>query len=202
MNDKKTTILLIRHGQTDWNVQKRWQGKADIPLNETGLKQSHLLAERMAVQFPMSRLYTSSLSRAQTTATIVAEKMGIPLHPSDIWQERDAGYYTGKSYTEISNLNKEISETNLIIDDGETPEQVLARIQPEFERLIAKHAGEQFGIVTHGATMGTLIAHILNIPLADNRLISVGTNTGISRITILLGERPRLTLLNDGGHLE
>ncbi|MCP5095378.1 MAG: histidine phosphatase family protein, partial [Chloroflexi bacterium] len=71
-----TTLLLIRHGQTDWNVAGRWQGHADIPLNEIGKAQANALAERLA-DWPIKAIYRSDLMRCVQTATAVSNTTGI-----------------------------------------------------------------------------------------------------------------------------
>src|SRR2546421_12731333 len=71
------TLLLIRHGETDWNAEHRWQGHADVPLNERGREQAKALAEELAPE-GADAIYASDLSRARDTAEIVGERLGLP----------------------------------------------------------------------------------------------------------------------------
>jgi probable phosphoglycerate mutase/uncharacterized phosphatase len=107
-------FLFLRHGQTDWNLEGRFQGHTDIPLNATGLAQAHGAAERLARQ-PITAIVSSPLVRASKTAAIVAERLGLPLHIDPELMERSFGRYEGLV---VKNVKKELglrSDERLVI---------------------------------------------------------------------------------------
>ena len=95
-----TTIVLVRHGETDWNRESRFQGHADTPLNEAGRAQSRDLAERLVAE-QVTALYTSPLRRAAETAAIVGERLGLPVRTSEPMREIDVGSWEGLTVDEV-----------------------------------------------------------------------------------------------------
>src|SRR5210317_401562 len=96
-----TTIILIRHGLTDWNKEGRWQGNEDIPLNDTGIAQAEALGKRLA-NWPIEALYSSDLKRAAQTAAILGAAVDLqPIHDR-CWRERDVGAFQGLTWEEIA----------------------------------------------------------------------------------------------------
>jgi len=87
-------ILLIRHGQTDWNVEGRWQGHLDQPLNATGMEQAQALAEYLRDR-PIDAIYSSDLARARVTAEQIAETHGLTVKTDPRWREQDLGVFQG-----------------------------------------------------------------------------------------------------------
>ena len=85
-----TTLLLARHGETDWNRERRWQGHADQPLNEAGRTQARELAETLADR-SIDAIYASDLIRAHETARIIAERLGLPVATNELLREVDVG---------------------------------------------------------------------------------------------------------------
>ena len=140
MSDEDTTldILLIRHGQTDWNKIGRWQGRTDNPLNETGLAQAHLLAKRLKT-WPITTIYSSQMKRARKTAEVVAAVHNLPVNIEPLWQERDAGDFSGLTHAEI---HERVGKSLGALDappNGETMAQVLERGRTAYEKLLAAH---------------------------------------------------------------
>jgi probable phosphoglycerate mutase len=200
----KTTIVLIRHGETDWNVSGRWQGQSDHPLNTNGLNQARLLANRLK-SWPIETIYSSGLKRAAQTAAILGEGLDLqPIH--DVaWRERSGGDFEGLTAPEISELNAEmpsqIRDKDWAPPGGESNTQVAGRVQGAFDRIVGDHPGKMVAIVTHGGAMIILLSLVIGLPTGERAHISVARNTGFSIIEI--GDRgPYLVRLNDVTHLK
>ncbi len=95
-----TRILLVRHGQSTWNADGRWQGRADPPLSDLGVRQAEVAAETVE-EFGITRIWTSPLVRANQTAAIIASGLGLEVENDARLMERDAGDWTGKTRAEI-----------------------------------------------------------------------------------------------------
>ena len=95
-----TRILLVRHGQSTWNADGRWQGRADPPLSELGRRQAEVAAETIATM-DIGAIWASPLVRAHETATFMGKRLDLPVQYDPRLQERDAGEWTGKTRTEI-----------------------------------------------------------------------------------------------------
>jgi probable phosphoglycerate mutase len=152
-----TTILLVRHGETDWNLERRWQGWADPPLNDTGRAQAQALAEQLR-DTPFDAVYASDLKRAHETAEIVAAPHGVPVVTDAGLRETDVGSFSGLLHTEVMELFG--GERT----DGETREQHEARVLEAVERIAATHPGERILLVTHGGTIRALHTHAIGEP--------------------------------------
>ena len=197
------SYYLIRHGQTDWNLQGRWQGSIDRPLNATGEAQAAAIASRLA-NLPIKAVYSSPMKRTMGTAQAIAEQHQLPIQYEYDLRERSAGIFEGLTKRDIERDYPEsyaqMKHGIMIPPKGETSEMVQARAVPIFERIIADHPDESVVIVSHGGTIGTLIAHILCLPLEHSHRFSVYANCALTRIENT--ERGlRLMQLNDLGHL-
>ena len=146
-----TTILLARHGETDWNREGRWQGWADPPLNELGRRQATTLADELR-ETPFDAVYTSDLKRAHQTAEIVAAPHGVPVVADPQLREIDIGSWSGLTKPEIEERFPDGERP-----DGETRDQHAARVVAAVERIAREHPGERILIVTHGGTMHRLV---------------------------------------------
>ncbi len=148
-----TTILLARHGETDWNRAGRFQGWADPPLNETGRAQARELAARLAAD-PFEAVYSSDLRRAHETALIVAEPHGVPVLVDRGLREVDVGSWAGLTRAEIEERFPGHER-----HDGETREAHSARVVEALERIAHGHRGERILVVSHGGSLGALRRH-------------------------------------------
>ena len=154
-----TTILLARHGETDWNRDGRFQGWADPPLNETGRGQAQALAIQLA-DVPIDAVFSSDLRRAHETALIVAEPHGIPVVVDQGLREIDVGSWSGLTRSEIEERFPGAEH-----HDGETREEHLARVLAAVERIACAHRGDRILIVSHGGSLRTLRRHALGDPV-------------------------------------
>lgn len=199
-----STVLLIRHGQTDWNVTKRSQGHLDIPLNEAGRRQSRLLAQRLA-SWPISAVYSSDLSRASETADMIARQLRLkPILDSD-FRERNGGIFQGYTMEELQRRHPQALQA--FLDSGHPPAgaesnlTLARRAAPALERIVAAHPGETITLITHGGTLRVLIAYIMGLPVGRKPPFKVSGNTGLT-IAEMGREHNYITLLNDCCHLQ
>jgi probable phosphoglycerate mutase len=150
----ETTILLIRHGETDWNREGRWQGWADPPLNETGRAQAVALAKRLASE-RVDAVYSSDLRRAFETAEPVAAAHGLPIVADRGLREIDVGSWSGLTHPEIAERFPDGGRP-----DGETPAQHSARVLETVSRIALDHPGERIAILAHGGCVRALQRHL------------------------------------------
>lgn len=199
-----TTVLLIRHGQTDWNKTGRWQGHIDIPLNEQGILQANLLAQRLAT-WPIKAIYTSDLKRAIQTAAPLGEKLGLMPIEKPALRERNGGSYQGLTGEELqARFGKEwqrVRQDGFAPPNGESNLELALRMYTVYQQIVDRHEGDMIAVVSHGGALRVLISHILGLPLGQPASFSLRGNTGLS-IVETNAHAPVLTLLNDVSHLE
>ena len=151
-----TTILLVRHGETDWNLQRRLQGHSDTPLNERGREQARALAAELADE-PIDAVYSSDLVRAHETARIVAEQHGLDVTASDDLRERHFGTWEGLHDDEIEARFPEAATG--VIGDGETREAMSRRVFDALQRIAEQHPDGHVLVVSHGGPLRTVLKH-------------------------------------------
>lgn len=198
---KPTTIILIRHGQTDWNLQGRWQGDTDIPLNATGKAQARALAARL-VSWPIENLYSSDLQRAAETAATLGDSLGLTPILDAGWRERNLGELEGLTRDEIAEQYPHLTLPRQFVEtrNGETYTVFKKRVVKAFDQIMEKHTGQTTAVISHSASLRVLISYVLEIPDRIYAPFSLGGNTGLSRVVIEDG-RAQLTLMNDTSHI-
>lgn len=148
-----TTILLARHGETDWNRENRFQGHADPPLNETGRAQAAELAAALADE-PLAAIYSSPLRRAFETAQIVGAPHGLEPVAVEALREVDVGSWQGLTRVEIEERFPERFARWLDYEqgweDGESYDEMGRRVIAGLLELAAAHDGERILAVSHG----------------------------------------------------
>jgi uncharacterized phosphatase len=149
----KTTLGLLRHGQTDWNIDFRLQGVTDIPLNETGIAQAKDAAQVLK-RTDWDLVLTSPLSRARDTAQIVAEINGFsPAEIEPLLLERSFGEAEGLGHDE---WRAKYADTNKV-PGGESLPELEKRAALLLQTLISKHGGQRLLAVSHGALIRILL---------------------------------------------
>jgi 2,3-bisphosphoglycerate-dependent phosphoglycerate mutase len=148
-----TTLLLARHGETDWNRERRWQGHADPPLNDTGRAQALALAEELRPDQPTA-VYSSDLARSLETATIVAAALGLPVETDARLREVDVGEWSGLLWSEIEARYPDGVRRRLAGETGwERGEEFGAmreRVVAALVDIASAHPGGRVLVVTHG----------------------------------------------------
>ncbi len=151
-----TTILLARHGETDWNREHRVQGHTDRPLNDTGRAQALALAESLAGE-PLDAVYASDLSRASETARAVAEPRRLPVRTLRELREKDFGTWEGLTDEEILRRFPDARRGHW--GDGETSEAMAGRVVTAVRTIAEHHPGERVLVVSHGGPLRAVLAH-------------------------------------------
>jgi broad specificity phosphatase PhoE len=167
-----TTIVLVRHGETDWNRDNRFQGHADPPLNEAGRGQARALGAELAGA-AFAALYTSPLRRASETARILSGALGLEPRVSDALQEVDVGSWSGLTRSEVEARFPEGYRRWLEYghgwDDGETYEELGARVVAGLFRIAADHPHARVLAVTHGGPIRSALAAAAGVDFEEAR---------------------------------
>lgn len=154
-----TTLVFIRHGETDWNAAGRLQGHTDRPLNEYGRRQAREVAERLAND-GVGVVYASDLARARETAEIIAARLGLEVVLDPDLREKNWGNWEGLTADERLHVEFE----------GESTEEHRERMLRAVERIVAAHPEERVVVVTHGGSLRRIQAAVSGValPVIDN----------------------------------
>jgi 2,3-bisphosphoglycerate-dependent phosphoglycerate mutase len=187
-----TTILLARHGETDWNRLRRIQGQLDPPLNERGRRQARALAAELSGE-GITGVYSSDLRRAQETAEIVAASLGLGVEVDPALREIDTGDFSGMTISELERQFPERLRRWQQLEgpgwiDGESYEHLAERVVSALERIARNHPGDTVLAVTHGGPIRAVGAHATGLePLEYRRQTPVVANCRLFRTAFLDG---------------
>ncbi|EIT85408.1 phosphoglycerate mutase [Fictibacillus macauensis ZFHKF-1] len=189
-----TTIAIVRHGCTDWNIQKRLQGARDIPLNEQGRKQAEVLGKRLS-ENTWDAIYTSDLARAQETAMMIAEKLRVPVTLEPRIREVYFGRLEGTNEAE---RKERWGDAWRSLDLGQEPDAlILKRAHAFLDDVAARYEGKNIIAVSHGAFINKILhAFLLKQQLEPQWL----HNTAVS-LLVYEQKRWHCSLYNCGAHL-
>ncbi|WP_199729754.1 histidine phosphatase family protein [Tessaracoccus sp. OH4464_COT-324] len=161
-------ITLLRHGETDWNRQRRIQGQADVELSDLGRRQARQVAERWKGA-PFEAIYSSPLKRAAETASIVRADRGIDISFDDRLKEINCGSWAGLTFAEVAERDPQQAKRYAAGLDfrrsatGETSAEVAARSAAALTEIARQHSGDVL-VVTHGYLMQLAISQLIGIP--------------------------------------
>jgi broad specificity phosphatase PhoE len=164
-----TQLILIRHGETDWNVEGRWQGQADVPLNENGLKQAEQIAQLLSNR-KIQAIYTSDSTRTRRTAEVLGRVIGLRVYIDIRLREIHQGEWQGLLITEIKERYSEefrsrrANPLTIAPPGGETTKQVQERALSFIKDISDHYPNEAVAIVSHGFTIAVIVAHLKRIP--------------------------------------
>ncbi len=179
-------MIVIRHGETAWNVDTRIQVQLDIPLNETGRWQAAQLGKALADE-PVAAVYASDLSRAWETARAIAVPLGLPVQPEPGLRERGFGTFEGRTFAEIDRTLPEQAllwrrrDTSFAPPGGENLIHFRQRVTRAASDLASRHAGELIVLVAHGGVMDILYREATRQELQAPRSWELG-NASINRL--------------------
>ena len=166
-----TTIYLARHGETEWNLHGRFQGRRDSALTARGLEQAEQLAMELSAQ-PLDAVFASDLGRTLRTAVIVATRHGLPVQAHPGLREIDVGEWSGLERGEVAARwptefeNWRSRPASVRIPGGETFREVQQRALAGLEELLSPLPGTRVAVITHGALLETVLAHAMGLDLS------------------------------------
>jgi alpha-ribazole phosphatase len=164
--------LLIRHGQTEWNVSGKYTGQSDIPLNDTGRLQSQQLIEKLK-DSPPDVVITSDLMRARETAEILAAPFNLPVQTDARLREINQGIWEGMAFSDIKAkyaaefAARQDNPLEVAPPGGETLRQVKERVLTAVASITQTHQGMRVAIVAHGLALALIKAHYTNTPISQ-----------------------------------
>jgi len=199
-----TTVLIVRHGQTESNTTGFYVGRSDEELTKTGYKQVRRLSHRLA-GWPIAEVYTSPLRRTYATAAILAEPHELQPRVLDNLIEIDLGDWQGLYMSEISQRWPELWQqwrtdpSEVIIPNGESLTEVAERVIPAVHRIVETNRGKEVIIVVHEIIAKVIVQHVLGAPNSIYRRFEIN-NTSLTVIQFT-DNKSQLIGLNDTSHL-
>ncbi len=197
-------VILIRHGETDWNVQGRFQGQIDVPLNAFGLAQAERMAERL-LRESIDVFYCSDLLRTRQTAEPAAQKLDLPAAPEAGLREQHFGILEGLSFDEVQARHPEQlaawlrHDPDYALPEGESVRTFHARVVGAVRTLAQRHERMTLAVVTHGGVLDMLFRTAHGLPLHGPRTCAI-PNAGLNRLRVT-GDRLEIVSWADDAHV-
>ena len=197
-------LLIVRHGETEWNAQGRIQGHTDIGLSDKGAEQARLLGKRLA-QMPIDVAYCSDLKRASETAKFALGCRDLVPRGLASLREYHKGAYEGLTLEDIQAQFPDVypryleKDLDYAPEGGETTREVSARMAQIFQEIKAEHLNETVLVVGHGGALRAAMVSLLGMPLEANWSFVFG-NCGLTMVDTY-ADNSVLRLFNDTSHL-
>jgi len=208
MNTTATRVLLVRHGQSQGNAERRFGGHSPSPLSELGHRQAEAAARALASE-GVTAVYSSDLLRAVQTAEPLARATGLEIKRTAAFRERGVGRMEGLTFEEAAQMYPEEYAALLrrdfehVLEGGESYRQLLDRSAAELDRAVEEHRGGTIAVFSHTGTICILALHLmgaLDAPHLKPVWVS-SANCGVTRFEIQHGGLIRVLRVNDTRHL-
>jgi probable phosphoglycerate mutase len=199
-------ILLVRHGETDWNLAGRFQGRSDVPLNQKGVEQANALASALRGEY-LCAIYSSPLVRAKETARLIKVfHPSAPLYEDEELVEMDLGEFEGIEGPRWAEKHADFRQAwrdnpaSVTMPGGESLQQVQARAVAALERIAHSYPlGSTLLFCSHNFVILTILCHALGIPL--NRFRELKQGTAALNVLHMKGGKLQAEVVNDRSHL-
>jgi len=201
-----THLVLVRHGQTDWNVTERFRGRFDVPLNAVGTRQAYLTARRVAETWDVAAVYSSPLTRALTTAQAIAGALLLSAEVMPELVDMNFGGWEGLTPDEVRLRWPEMhaawraSPHIVRMPGGESLDDVRQRCQTAIGLLVARHPGQTVVAVAH--TDLNRVFLLLVLGMGNDHLWQLGQDNCAINVIDLDGSSSRVVTMNDTCHLQ
>ncbi|WP_432186109.1 histidine phosphatase family protein [Streptomyces sp. Tue6028] len=176
MRTTSTTLLLARHGQTVWHAENRYAGVSDVALTDEGRAQADALG-RWAAAHPVDAIWTSTVSRAITTAGPACRVLGLTPHREPALRECDFGVVEGRTLAEFEAENPQRAKAfradpvSYPFPEAEDPRTAAARGTDALRRIAAAHPGGRVLVVAHNTLLRLVLCSLLSVPLSEYRRV-------------------------------
>jgi broad specificity phosphatase PhoE len=199
-------VLLVRHGQTDWNEEGVFRGRIDVKLNALGRRQAEIIG-RVLSEIPLAAVYSSPLSRAMETAECIAAQKhaGVTVQPCSELIDIDFGEWEGMRVTEVKSAYPDVFELweghpeKVRIPGAETLQDVRTRMVSGLHAVVSENAGRTMALVSHGLTNKVLLCALLG--LDNSHFWKIKQDNGAINIFKYTAEGTKLILMNETTHL-
>lgn len=199
-------LLLVRHGETDWNLAGRFQGRSDLPLNQKGVEQANALASALRGE-PLAAIYSSPLARAKETARLIQVFHPFaPMYEDEGLVEMDLGEFEGIEGPRWAEKHADFRQAwrdnpaSVTMPGGESLQEVQARSLEALERITHSHRlGSTLLVCSHNFVILTILCHALEIPL--NRFRELKQGTAALNVLYMKGNKLQAEVVNDRSHL-
>lgn len=198
-------LIIVRHGQTRWNLDGRIQGHLDSELTPLGLRQAEAVAARLAEE-RLDAVYSSDLRRSLRTAEVICRSAGLPVVPDPRLRERSMGLFEGLTFEEIRRRYPEdyarfaARGPEYAIPGGESMRQCHERVIVGLQAVADRHPGRRAVVVTHGGPLSAAFRHTMGLPVNAPRCWSL-FNASINRFEVQ-EDRWQLVVWGDLRHLD
>ena len=203
-----TNVLLIRHGQSKGNAERRFGGHTATPLSARGRDQAEATARTLKSE-SITAIYSSDLARAMETAKPLADMTKLPVHGTPAFRERDVGVMEGLTFEDAAQQHPEQyaallrRDFDYVLSGGESYRQLLDRARQKLDEIIDENRGGKIAVFSHTGTICILALHLmgaLDAPELKPVWISSG-NCGITKFELRADGFVRVLTVNDTSHL-
>ncbi len=207
MKEESTRIVLVRHGQTAWNKETRFRGRADLSLDAFGLQQAKATGRYLAERWPIQAIYASPLQRAMQTAEAIAQAQSLSAQPFEGLLDIDYGQWQGRSPQEVEADNPNLLQAwweaphTVQMPGGENLDDVRDRVVAGLAWVVEHHTGQSVALVGHTVVNRVLLCAILG--LGNEHFWQLRQATcAVNVFEVTTGSEAVLTLFNDVCHLQ
>ena len=200
-----TKVYVVRHGQTAWNLEEVFRGRADIPLDDTGKKEVHLAGEALKDE-TIHAVYSSPLSRSMETAENIAKFQNIDVTPLDAIVDISYGDWEGKPLADVQEKFPDLYELwlkephNVRFPNGETLQEVGSRAMEAVHRLMAQHKDENIALVAHRVPNKVICCALIGIDYSN--FWRIQQDTASTNLFVYKDDQWIVSYLNDTSYLK
>jgi broad specificity phosphatase PhoE len=202
-----TRIVLVRHGQTAWNRERRFRGQADVELDEFGLRQAEATGRYVAARWPVVAVYASPLRRAIKTAQAIARAQGLTVNPLEGLLDINFGEWQGQLGQEVAQRYPEMYRAwgeaphTVHLPGGERLDDVRGRVVAALDEVVARHTGQDVALVSHTVVNRVLLCAVLG--WGNDRFWRIGQGTCAVNVFDVGGDGDfTIGVINDTCHLQ